>query len=69
MAGTGCSREWPCRSSMGEEVLDPVKAQCPSEMECQDQETGVGGLVSIRKGDRIGSSQRGKQGKGITVEI
>lgn len=54
---------------MGEEVLDPVKAQCPSEMECQDQETGVGGLVSIGKGDRIGSSQRGKQGKGITVEI
>jgi hypothetical protein len=51
---------------MGGEALDPVKALCPSVGECQDQEAGVGRLVSkgrqveiglfrgeIRKGDNI----------------
>ena len=37
-----CSRGWPSRSSMGGEALGPVKAQCPSIGECQDQEAGEG---------------------------
>jgi hypothetical protein len=36
---------------MGGEALGPVKAQCPSVGECQDQEAGVGGLgVGMRGG-------------------
>jgi hypothetical protein len=33
-----------------EEALGPVKALCPSVGECQDQETGVSGLVSRGRG-------------------
>jgi hypothetical protein len=36
---------------MGGEALAPVKARCPSAGECQDRETGVGGLVSRGRGD------------------
>jgi hypothetical protein len=32
------------------EALDPVKAQCPSDRECQDREVGLGGLVSKESG-------------------
>jgi hypothetical protein len=56
-----CSRGWPSRSSMGGETLGPVKALCPSIGECQDQEAGVGGLVSRRRWERIGGFQRGNQ--------
>ena len=41
-----CSRGWPSRISVGGEALGPKKALCPSMGECQDQEAGVGGLVS-----------------------
>ena len=41
-----CSRGCPCQSSMGGEALVPVKALCPSIGEYQDQEAGMGGLVS-----------------------
>jgi hypothetical protein len=36
--GSSCilRRGWPCRSSMGWEVLGPVKAWCPIVGECQD---------------------------------
>jgi hypothetical protein len=37
-----CSRGWPSRSSMGGEVLGPVKVLCPSIGECQGQEAVVG---------------------------
>jgi hypothetical protein len=33
-----CSRGWLTLSSMGGEILGPVKALCPSIGECQDQE-------------------------------
>ena len=39
---------------MGEEALGPVKFLCPSIGECQDQEAGVGGLVSRGSGENIG---------------
>ena len=38
-----CSRGWPYGTSMGGEVLDPMKAQCPSAGEYQDREVGVVG--------------------------
>jgi hypothetical protein len=38
---------------MGEEALGTVKAGCPNVRECQDQEAGVGGLVSKGRGDGI----------------
>jgi hypothetical protein len=57
-----CNRGWPSRSSMGGEALGPVKARCPSVVECQGQEVGVGG--SRRKREGIGSFQRGNQEKG-----
>ena len=53
---------------MGGEALGPVKAQCPNVGECQDQEAGVGGLVSRGRGDRIGGLE-GKPEKGITFEM
>jgi hypothetical protein len=37
---------------MGGEALGSVKVQCPSVGECEDRETGVGGLVS--RGWRMG---------------
>ena len=39
---------------MREEALGPVKALSPSVGECQDQEVGVGGLVSRGSGEGIG---------------
>jgi hypothetical protein len=49
-----CSRGWPCRASMGEEVLGPGKAQCPCVGECVGGELGVGGwectLIEARGG-------------------
>ena len=45
-----CSRGWPCGTSMGGEYLGPVKARCPSVGECQDRESGVGGVVSRGRG-------------------
>jgi hypothetical protein len=44
---------------MGGEALDPVKVLCLSIGECQDQEAGVGGLGSRRRGEGIGDFQRG----------
>ena len=49
---------------MGGEVLGPLKALCPSVGESQDQEAGVGGLVSRGRGERIGGFRRGKQERG-----
>jgi hypothetical protein len=46
---------------MGGEALGPVKAQCPNVGECQNQEAGVGWLVSTGRGDRIGGFQGGNQ--------
>jgi hypothetical protein len=40
---------------MGGETLGSEKASFPSIGECQDRETGVGKLVSRRKGNRMGS--------------
>jgi hypothetical protein len=37
-SGCICSRGWPSQTSIGGEALGPVKAQCPSVAECQDQE-------------------------------
>jgi hypothetical protein len=34
---------WPCRASMEEEALGPVKAQCPSIGEFESWKAGVGG--------------------------
>ena len=45
-----CSRGWPCQSSVGGQALGLVKAQCPNEGKCQDQEAGVHGLVSRERG-------------------
>jgi hypothetical protein len=42
-----CSRGWLSGSSMGGDALSPVKVLCPSIGECQGQEAGVGGLVSV----------------------
>jgi hypothetical protein len=50
------------------EALGHVKFLCPSIVECQDQEAGVGGLVSQGRRDGIGVSE-GKTGKGITFEM
>jgi hypothetical protein len=47
---------------MGGEALDPVKALCSSVGACQDQEAGVGGLVS--RGEEIEGFQRGNQERG-----
>jgi hypothetical protein len=49
---------WPSWLSMGGKALGPMKALCPSVGECQGQEVGVGGLMSIGRGDRIGSFWR-----------
>jgi hypothetical protein len=47
---------------MGGEALGLGKAGCPSVGECQDRETGVGGLVSRGRGTYRGFSVE-KQGK------
>ena len=58
-------------AQMGGEALCPMKALCPSVGECQDQEAGVGGLVSRGSGEGIGRRcfLEGKPGKGITFEM
>jgi hypothetical protein len=54
---------------MGEVAVTPVKVLCSSIGECQDQEAGVGGLVSRGRGEVIGGFWEEKPGKGITFEI
>jgi hypothetical protein len=49
---------------MGGEALGPVRVLCPSIRECQDQEAGVGGLVSRGRGDGIGGFWKGNQERG-----
>ena len=51
---------------MGEEALDLVRALCPSVGECQDQEAGVGVLVSRGRGEEEGiwGFWRGNQERG-----
>jgi hypothetical protein len=49
------------------EALYPVKVQCPSIVECQGQEAGVGRGRREGLGDR-GFSE-GRLGKGITFEV
>jgi hypothetical protein len=49
---------------MGGEALGPVKARCPSVVECQDREVGVGGLVIRGRGNGIGGFQRGNEERG-----
>jgi hypothetical protein len=44
---------------MGEEVLGPVKALCPSVGECQGQEAGVSELVSRGKREETGEGISG----------
>ena len=39
----------------------PVKAPCPSVVECQGQEAGVGGLVSRGRREEMGGFGRGNQ--------
>jgi hypothetical protein len=63
-----CSRRWPSQPSMGGEALGPVKDQCPSIGECQDQKVGMGGLVSRGSREGVGVLE-GKLGKGITFEM
>ena len=41
---------WPSRSSIGGEILGPVKILCPSLGECHGQEAGVSVLVSRGRG-------------------
>jgi hypothetical protein len=56
---------------MGGEAFGLVRVQCPSIVECQDQEVGVGGLVRRVKevGRRGNAFSDGKLGKGITLEM
>jgi hypothetical protein len=54
-----CNRGWPCWTSVGGEVLCPLKALYPSIWECQNREVGIGGLVSRGRKDRRGGFQRG----------
>jgi hypothetical protein len=61
-----CSREWPSQSSMGGEVLSPVKVLCPNIGDCQDQEAEVSGLVSRERWGRDRGFSKGKLGKEIT---
>jgi hypothetical protein len=47
---------------MGGEALGPVMVLCPSIVECQGQEAGVGGLVSRERREGIGGLWRRKLG-------
>jgi hypothetical protein len=38
---------------MGGEALFPMKAVCPSVEECQGQEVGVGGFVTLGTGEGV----------------
>ena len=58
---TPAASGWPCWSSMGGEVLSPVKARCPSVEEFQGGEVEVGGWVSKHL---HGSRDRGLRGTG-----
>jgi hypothetical protein len=49
-----CGGGWPNLSSMGEEALGPEKVLWYSIGEYQDQEVGMGGLVSRGSGERMG---------------
>jgi hypothetical protein len=53
---------------MGGEALGLVKIICPSTVECQGQEAGVGGLGSRVGGGYRGLSER-KLGKGKAFEM
>jgi hypothetical protein len=53
---------------MGGEALGLVKIICPSTVEFQGQEAGVGGLGSRIRGGYRGLSER-KLGKGIAFEM
>ena len=57
---------------MGGEALCPMKAVCPSVVDCLGQEAaGVGGLVSKGREEGIGGGcfSKGKSGKGIRFEM
>jgi hypothetical protein len=56
---------------MGGEALGPKKALCPSVGEFQGQEAGVGGLVSMGRGEERGKGcfLEGKLGTWITFEM
>jgi hypothetical protein len=49
---------------VGGEALVPVISQCPSVGECQNQEAGVGVLVSMGRGEGVGDFQSGNQERG-----
>ena len=51
------------------EALYPVKVQCPSIVECQGQEVGVGGLVKKGRGEGDREFLEGKSRKGIPFEM
>jgi hypothetical protein len=53
---------------MGGKALGFMKIICPSTVECQSQEAGVGGLGSRPGGGYRVLSER-KLGKGITFEM
>jgi hypothetical protein len=54
---------------MGGEALGLlVKALCPNIGKCQDQEAGVGGLMSRGRGEGIGLFQRGYQERGYHLK-
>ena len=58
---------------MGEEALGPVKARCPSAVQCkggrQDWKGGWGStLIEAGEGGGIRGGE-GEQGKGITLEM
>jgi hypothetical protein len=53
---------------MGGEALGLVKIICPSTVECQGQEAGVGGLGS-RVGGRYRGFLRRKLGNWIALEM
>jgi hypothetical protein len=56
---------------MGGETLGLVKVPYPSIGRCQGQEVGVGGLVSMERGNGRGRRRfsEGKLGKGIIFEM
>jgi hypothetical protein len=62
-----CRRGWPCQTSMGEEGLGPLKAQCPSVGGYKGQEEGVGGAWPHRRRRRgcgrefLGGMEWGKE--------
>jgi hypothetical protein len=69
-----CRRRWPSQSSVGEEVLGSVKAQCPSvgdERAWSQEWVAKWGNTLIEAG--VGGSEMGypkrKPGNGITFEM